>query len=77
MFFFLSLTFFFFLDGLDQRINSIIDAARQNNAMFIIGLNRKRIAQTVGVNVRTSVVGLANPDGIDLKRMCDTTLQHL
>jgi ribosomal protein L7Ae-like RNA K-turn-binding protein len=58
------------LDGLDDRVESIIESAEQHNCPCIFGLNKKRLGNAIGKDIKISVVGIYNHDGADYKGIC-------
>jgi ribosomal protein L7Ae-like RNA K-turn-binding protein len=49
--------------GLDATVMAIIEAARARAIPTIVALNRRRLGQTLGKTIRTSVIAVVNVDG--------------
>jgi sugar/nucleoside kinase (ribokinase family) len=51
------------LDGLDDRISSLITVAREKRTPVVFALNRRRLGQSLNKIVKMSVVVISNADG--------------
>jgi hypothetical protein len=61
------------IDGLDDCIESIIEAAESRNCLCIFGLNKKKLGNAVGKELKISSVGIYNYEGADYNGMIINT----
>jgi selenocysteine insertion sequence-binding protein 2 len=49
--------------AIDDKLQEIIDLARQEDVPVIFELNKRKLGKAVGKSIKVSVVGIQNADG--------------